>query len=290
MLNIIKEMTGHVPYPADPSKTISDFWSAPQLTVLGSGSDFTVFIDYLGIPSVDFYYSINSGPNQVYHSIYDTFYWMDTYGDPGFQFSLGLERLIGLLIIRFADDVVIPLNYTNYALQLQSYLQSIEQQAAPIGQFDFSQLANAIDAFTKASIAIDSEANCVRTTNSPSCTNNLNDLNNRIQLGERQLLINANTNSSDGLPRRPWYKHVVQAPGFYDGYGGQVFPGIAQGIIENDTTLIQQQIIRAADTILAAAYALTVNSTTVIIVPGNSGCVLSPLLFIMVAMLLISIL
>nr|CAD65847.5 poly(L-malate)-hydrolase precursor [Physarum polycephalum] len=260
LLNVIKDVASQIPDPSDSTKKLTDFWTNDQLVVLGSGSDFVPFIDFLGVPSVDFYYSSSPGANEVYHSIYDSFAWMDQFGDPGYIKSVALARLIGILAIRFADDIVIPLNFSNYAGQLQTYLTTIQQQVATglPGTYDYSPLQNAITQFKTAAAAIDGEAACVRSSGSATgCTSDLNELNRRLQIAERSFLINSKTNSSDGLPKRNWHKHVVQAAGILDGYGAQIFPGIAQGIVDNNPALIQQQIGRAADTILNVVEALT---------------------------------
>lgn len=197
----------------------------------------------------------------VYHSIYDSFTWMENFGDPEFIYHEGLAQMLGILAMRFATDTVIPLNYTNYASKLQGYLKDIQDQvgnANMSAKFDFSSLASAITLFTNASVTIDAQSDCVRSSNdSSACINDLNGLKQRLQFVERRLLINALTNASDGLPSRPWFKHVLQAPALYNGYVAQVLPGIAQGILENSSELIQAQIIRTAASILDATSALT---------------------------------
>jgi hypothetical protein len=252
LLSLMQELAADVPYPGAPNTKLSQYWNVSQLSVLGSGSDYTVFIDNLGIPSLDMGYHGPSGG--VYHSIYDSFYWMEHFGDPDFIFHEGLAQLLGILLMRLSDTPIHPFNYTNYGQELNSYLSTISQQAPP--QTDFTPLQDAINQFLAAGVAIDAQSNCAATNSCVSAVD-LSALNARLRYTERRMLLNALTNVSDGLPVRPWYKHVVQAPGIYSGYGSQIFPGIEQGIIDNSTAEIREQIERAAVAIGNAAQALT---------------------------------
>jgi len=141
----------------------------------------------------------------------------------------------------------------------------VQQQAT---QANFTSLQSSVNAFAQAGVTIDSLSLCLSTNSCVSAVD-VNALNARLRYTERRMLVSALTNNSVGLPQRPWFKHVVQAPGIYQGYGSQVFPGIEQGIIDEDNEEIQQQINIAAATIANAAQALTELSVTATPTPNK---------------------
>ena len=98
----------------------------PRLSPLGSGSDYTAFIDHLGIPSWDFGFSGGYG---VYHSVYDNFRWMEKYGDPGFHYHAAAARLWGLMAMRLATADVVPLRFSTYARDIQVDLDNLRRDA-----------------------------------------------------------------------------------------------------------------------------------------------------------------
>jgi len=254
LTQLVIDTTSDCPLPSDPSKKVRDSWNATQLDVLGSGSDFTVFLDHLGIPSLDLSYD-NSTRAGVYHSIYDSFYWMEHFGDPGYLYHAGLAQFLGVVLLRLVDSPTLPFNYTNYASQLAYYLTIVQAQNGT-SNVNFSALQTAISEFGSASAVIDTLSTCAKAGTCASAVD-LTSLNARLRLSERRLLINALTNTSDGLPGRPWYKHVVQAPGIYQGYGAVTFPSIAESLNSQNWELAQQQILRVAASIGDAAFALT---------------------------------
>ena len=103
-----------------------DVTFAPRLAPLGSGSDYTVFLDHLGIPVIDAGFG---GPYGVYHSVYDNFRWMDTYGDPGFHYHAAAARLLGLMTMRLASADIVPLRFGSYAASLQEDLDVMRRDA-----------------------------------------------------------------------------------------------------------------------------------------------------------------
>jgi len=142
-------------------------------------------------------------------------------------------------------------------------LEELKNETSLPQGIDFSELETAITLFEEAAAEIDVQSNCVASNSSCADDIVLEELNTRLRLTERRFLLNAVSNSSDdGLPYRPWYKHAIQAPGIYYGYGSQTFPGIMQGILDNNATLIQDQIGRVAFVVSDAASALTELSVT----------------------------
>src|SRR5207244_8376793 len=95
----------------------------PDVTTrLGSGSDYTVFLNFLGVPVADLTFD---GPYGVYHSIYDSFTWVDRVGDPGYYYHAAMSRYWAVAALRLSECDYVPLNYTNYAREVQTYLNEV---------------------------------------------------------------------------------------------------------------------------------------------------------------------
>jgi N-acetylated-alpha-linked acidic dipeptidase len=130
---------------------------------LGSGSDYTVFLDNLGIPSVDFGFSGGYG---VYHSVFDNFYWMSHFGDPEFLYHQAAARFYGLLAMRLASDKVVPLRFSNYGTALLSDLNDIRTDVVRRARVaegqpfkpDFTAILAAIRDFDGAAREVDKNA------------------------------------------------------------------------------------------------------------------------------------
>lgn len=128
--NIMYEVTGLVlsPNQTVEGQTIRDVWSGHIFT-MGSGSDFTAFQDFAGIPSVDMGFASDpNSPVYHYHSNYDSFYWMSTYGDPGFRYHAASARILGLFVAKLVETPVLPLNTTDYAKALKDYITEVKSK------------------------------------------------------------------------------------------------------------------------------------------------------------------
>eukprot|EP00029_Vermamoeba_vermiformis_P007026 TRINITY_DN2915_c0_g1_i1.p1 TRINITY_DN2915_c0_g1~~TRINITY_DN2915_c0_g1_i1.p1 ORF type:complete len:752 (-),score=136.81 TRINITY_DN2915_c0_g1_i1:3-2258(-) len=212
--------------------------------VLGSGSDYTAFLDHLGVASADLQLR---GAYGVYHSAYDSLYWMTQFGDPYFHNHLALSKLFGYLGLVYADKEILPMNYTNSAEHMMNYWnktqQIIERANAP-KSYDYSGITTALDSFMSAAVQIgQSMQQDVKRQASNSA------LNEKLLSTERQFI-------GPGLPKRPWYKHVLQAPGLRLGYGSTVLPGVYQTVEDEDWNEVQNQIDIAAQQISVAAQYL----------------------------------
>ena len=128
-----------------PGSTVYDLWDK-KITTMGSGSDFTAFQDYVGIPSVDMGFS-NSKSSAVYHyhSNYDSFHWMDTYGDPGWHYHVTIARVWALMAAYLSESSIIPLNVTDYSTALSKYLDDarnkMHNDSAALASFESYQSA-----------------------------------------------------------------------------------------------------------------------------------------------------
>jgi len=195
---------------------------------LGSGSDYTVFLQHLGVPSTDIG---STGSYGVYHSAFDNFNWFKKFGDPDFAYEQQMARVFGVSIMRMADTDVLPYDYEEYAKEIASYIDTAKRkaQAEFAGQtLNFTEVAQAAHHFEQAAAKI-----LVRQQN---LSGDPVKLNRALRDAERALLI------PEGLPNRPWFRHAIYAPGQYTGYAAVVIPGINEAIDKHDLDRTRQQI------------------------------------------------
>ena len=195
---------------------------------LGSGSDFSAFLQHLGVPSTD----INSsGPYGVYHSVFDNFAWFKKFGDPDFVYEQQMARVLGLEAVRMADADVLPYDYEEYGKEIAAYLDAAEKRAKDkFGESgpDFKAVNAAAHRFETAGAKI-----LAKQKNPPSDTARLNQL---LLDTERALLV------PQGLPHRPWFRHAIYAPGEYTGYAAVVIPGVNEALDKGDSERTRQQV------------------------------------------------
>jgi len=213
--SVLKNAASQVTDP-NTGQPLASLWTTPT-SVLGSGSDYTSFLDHYGIASTDFSFSGSYG---VYHSAYDSLYWTEHFGDPEFKYHVAAAQLWGLVALKLADSEVVPYNYTLYGQRLSDYYASIQRLLQQTNQtMDLSQLTASITSFQQAAKKLVLTA----------------DNNDRMTYTERQFLY------AQGLPQRPYYRHLIQAPGLYSGYGADVYPGLTQAIRDLNLDQAAQQ-------------------------------------------------
>lgn len=212
---------------------------------LGSGSDYTPFIQHLGVPSTDIG---SGGPYGVYHSVFDNYNWFIKNADPTFVYEQQQARVYGLEVLHMADTDVLPYDYPTYGKEITEYLNAAKKKAADasVSGLDFAPALAAAQRFTTAAEAVHKKQQ--------SIPGNPAELNTQLRQVEGDLL------SSAGLPNRPWFKHTIYAPGEYTGYAAVVIPGVNEAIDAKDSsrgaaqlTALTEAINRAASTLEAAA-------------------------------------
>ena len=255
LAQLLAGVLGHVRHP-ESQKPLSEQWSG-KLYSLGSGSDYTVFIDHLGIPSLDMSFTPGNAQYGVYHSVYDSFTWMATEGDPNFTYHVAMSQVWGLTTLRLAGstksgNLPLPLNLTIQAQAIQGYIAEAQESLNGTAQRKlwFEPLEQASEAFLRAAQHASAEADRLRRLG-PSAFHEVVAFNNRIGLLERSFLMES------GLPGRKWFRHCLQAPGLYTGYGAKTFPGINEAISAEEWDLAQSQIKACAQRIEAAAASIT---------------------------------
>ena len=217
-------------------QTVADLWDG-HISTMGSGSDFTAFQDFAGIPSINLEFGqAKNGPVYHYHSNYDSFTWMERYGDPGFKYHEAIAKIIALLAAKLAEEPIVGFNATDYAVGLENYLQRMRETTKAeetLGKDIFWPLEKAIQAFKLSATTLDAHANKLQAElSSPdlsaqqkkSLFGKIHAVNSEYKLLERKFLY------QPGLDSRHWFKHVVFAPGLWTGYAGATFPGIVEAI------------------------------------------------------------
>jgi len=198
---------------------------------LGSGSDYTPFIQHIGVPSADIG---STGPYGVYHSVFDNYAWFVMNADPTFVYLQQQARVFGLEVLHMADTDV--LHYELYGREIQSYLTKAQDRAKEAGlqSVSFTAAETAAKRLTQAGAAVKAKQ--------LAPTGDMRGLNEKLRATEAALIY------EPGLPRRPWFKHVIFDPGEYTGYAAVVIPGVNEGIDANDAprTTQQMQILATA--------------------------------------------
>jgi N-acetylated-alpha-linked acidic dipeptidase len=208
---------------------------------LGSGSDFTPFLQHEGVPSTDIG---SGGPYGVYHSVFDNYAWFVMNADPHFVYLQQMARVLGLEAVRMADTDVLPYDYEEYAREVKAYIEAAKRKASDDGLtgLDFAPaLAVATHLATAAAHAHQLQLK------PPADVAHFNA---SLRAAETALL------SPAGLPNRTWYKHTIYAPGEYTGYAAVVIPGVNEAIEAKDSSRASAQLIVLAQCLERAAQTL----------------------------------
>jgi N-acetylated-alpha-linked acidic dipeptidase len=256
------------------------------LEALGSGSDYTAFLDFLGVPSLNLDFHGEDNDGGVYHSIYDDFYWYTHFGDTNFAYGRTLAQAIGTTMMRLADAEVIPYEFGDlgrivhkYSEDLQTLLKQKQEELEerrheleegvfaaisdpqhPKGppeaeavppELNFAPLLNAGKALTASAQRYQKAfAEAQPKFGDPAQAAAVQELNRILLQAERSLT------DPDGLPRRSWYKHLLYAPGVYAGYGAKTMPGVREGIEQGHYDEAEKEIVRIAKALEAETVLL----------------------------------
>ena len=189
----------------------------------------------------------SNGPYGVYHSVFDNYQWFTMNADPTFVYEQQMARVFGLEVLHMADADVLPYDYVTYAKEIEQYLDAAQKKASEDHvSLDFAAANTAAKRFTAAAEAVRPKED--------HPTGNEAALNTALRATEGDLL------SPEGLPKRPWFKHTIYAPGEYTGYAAVVIPGVNEAIDAKDAQRGQAQLgaltaalDRAAGTLEGAA-------------------------------------
>ncbi len=246
-----------------------------RIEAIGSGSDYTAFLDHLGIASLNLGYG-GEDPGGIYHSIYDDFYWYTHFSDTDFSYGCALAQTIGTVVMRLADAEILPFDFTNLADTIRMYNKELQQQlhdkqveieernrevdegafraaadprrptVDPIREevppfLNFAPLQNASDTLDRSARRYQKAlASAQDRLADPQYAPLARAINEKLVQCERQLT------SAEGLPRRPWYKHLLYAPGVYTGYSPKTVPGVREAIEQGRYSEADEEIARVA--------------------------------------------
>lgn len=232
---------------------------------LGSGSDYSPFIQHLGVPSLNLGFGGEDAGGE-YHSIYDSYDNYRRFKDPTFEYGVVLAKTAGRCVLRMADAAVLPFDFkplyrtiNGYATELVALADQMRETTSLENQLireqrythaadptkkllppavkdevpflNFSPLQNALAELEKTAQSLSDTLAKTKTTGAA-----IAGINKRLYQAEQKLL------SENGLPRRPWYKHTIYAPGFYTGYGVKTLPGIREALEQRNWKEAQEQI------------------------------------------------
>jgi N-acetylated-alpha-linked acidic dipeptidase len=243
---LIYDVTNLVPSPNQTTKgqSVGDIWDG-HIRTMGSGSDFTAFQDFAGIPSLDL--GFEGGPKDAvyhYHSNYDSFHWMDKFGDHDWQYHVTMTKIWALLAAHLVERPILALGAGDYARGLKVYLDSVKEKVKHLGagsEFSFRQLDKAtsnlqrvaghFDAYT-ADLAtrLGGDVPWWKWWKKVKLWYEVRKANEKYKLLERQFLF------AGGLDDRSWFKHVVFAPGRWTGYAGATYPGLVESLEDGNVT------------------------------------------------------
>lgn len=222
---------------------------SPRIGPLGSGSDYTPFLQHLGVPALDMSFGGDYG---VYHSAYDSFYWMSHFGDPNFQYHVAAAQIWGTVAMRVGDAAGLPFDYTAYAAELREFVNETKRLANQKKRGDWvdeKRLLDAINDFADEAAKIDKRRGDTL-DDAEQNTARLRRINDALMQAERALI------DDRGLRGRTWYKHQIYAPGFYTGYAALPLPDLRQAIEDGRAGDAKVAAERIVDAIRRAAEVL----------------------------------
>ena len=231
------------------------------LYALGSGSDYSPFLQHLGIASVDLRYGGEDEDQGIYHSVYDSYDHYVRFGDPGFVYGVTLAQTIGRVILRTSESDVLPMRFTelaetieDYAGELHAMVRNMQAGASTqrklvdenafalasdpndkivpperegdVPKLDFTAMDRAVERLKKSAAKFDETSAKATNGNEPTAKQLASKANALLQRFEQTLT------HADGLPGRPWFRHMIYAPGLHTGYGVKTIPGVREAIEE----------------------------------------------------------
>ena len=258
-----------------------------RIGALGSGSDYSPFIDHLGVASLNLGYG-GEDDGGIYHSIYDDFYWFTHFSDTSFVYGRALAQAAGIAVLRLANADLLPFAFTNLAETIQTYVKDLQslrdkrseeiaernrqiddgvfkftsdprdpvtgpKRQRPAPQLNFAPLLNALDSLNHAASRYD---RAYARTVSEGRSSVARSVNARLVQAERALT------STEGLKGRPWYVHMLYAPGFYTGYGVKTIPGVREAIEQGQWEDADREIARAGAAVEREATLISGLATT----------------------------
>ena len=263
--DFIYEVTKDVIEPRN-GKTVYDDWverrggPRPPIGRFGGGSDYSPFINYIGMATMSFSFSSSTGG---YHSAYDDLYMMANFGDPGYRHHVTAAQLAGLIAMRLANADILPFRYSQYATAVSGYLNNLNKLQVQLYGKEVVSLDREMEqsqAWQQASAAAEGKIDSILASNSagipPGLVGQVEFINDKLIRQERDLT------QAKGVPGRPWFKHMIYATAVYQGYAVQYLPALADMVtagdwakVRNYKALLHNSLTTATNTAKTAAIA-----------------------------------
>jgi N-acetylated-alpha-linked acidic dipeptidase len=208
---------------------------------LGSGSDYTVFLNRLGIPIVDMGFE---GPYGVYHSQYDDHFWMTRFGDPGLRYTTAMVEVWGRMALRLANAEVLPYDFRPYAAAVAGFVDALEELPGA-SQLDLAAARRKLADWERGAAELELAVSRSLATDARSPSSRYAQLNRILMRAEREFLIDA------GIPGRPWFKHALYAPRYT--YAALSLPGVREAVEAGDWERARAQLVVLAQELEAVS-------------------------------------
>ncbi len=221
--------------PAGKRRAVRD--SEMVNTRIGSGSDHTVFLNFLGRPTVGLTFD---GPYGVYHSMYDNFYWMNKFGDPGYRYHAFMSVVWGVLALRLANADVLPFDFDFYADNIRQFVTELQKNKNAQRGLNLDSVRSLIDEFQQAGRQLNRaiEKSLASESLTPAKAAHVN---------RHIMQVESNWLNPEGIPGRPWFKHILYAARFT--YAHLELPGLTEAVEKNDLKTAREQARILADAI-----------------------------------------
>jgi len=208
-------------------------------TRIGSGSDHTVFLNFVGMPVLGLQFD---GPYGVYHSAYDDFFWMNHFGDPGYRYHTLMSQLWGVLALRLANADLLPFDFASYAANIREFVNELAKGMVArndLTQLDPKPILDAIDDFEAAGKRLDESA-------AHALASGAIDSKLATTINHGTMQVERNWLNPEGIPGRPWFKHILYGARFT--YAHLELPGLTEAVEKQDWVTAKQQaeILRQA--------------------------------------------
>lgn len=191
-------------------------------TRIGSGSDHTVFLNHLGIPTIELSFT---GPYGVYHSAYDDLFWMNHFGDPGYRYHALMSQLWGSLALRMADAEILPFDFEAYGENLKKFVSDLDESGGVRSHANLESLSQHIASFQSAGHDLNHAI-------SLALANGRADAVTTSRVNQLLMQIERNWCNADGIPGRPWFKHTIY--GTRSTYAHLELPALAEAAEARD--------------------------------------------------------
>ncbi len=198
-------------------------------TKIGSGSDHTVFLNFLGMPTILLQFD---GPYGVYHSAYDNFYWMNNFGDPGYRYHTMMSVVWGVLALRIANAEILPLDFAFYSRNIREFVTEVQKKNALKGRVNLQSTLRRIAEFEAAGLALNRAI-------SRALAKGRLDARTSESVNQKLMQVETNWLNAEGIPGRPWFKHILYAARYT--YAHLELPGLTEAVEQKNWKSANEQ-------------------------------------------------